>query len=91
MLTIIKYDDTRRNYSLKDILIEEKFTFEGEAFDDHIAEIKARFSPLTTRVLKSYGLLGFVRFLKGYYMVLITSRKRVAKILRHSIYTIRDL
>jgi hypothetical protein len=35
--------------------------------------------------------LGFVRFLKGYYMVLITSRKRVGKILKHSIYTIKDL
>lgn len=48
ILTIIKYDDTRRNYSLKDILIEDKHTFEGETFDDHIAEMHARFSPLTT-------------------------------------------
>ena len=91
MLTILKYDDTRRNYSLKDILVEEKHTFTAAEFDDHHAEIKARFSPLTTRVLKSYGLLGFLRFLKGYYMVLITSRKRVGKILKHSIYTIKDL
>lgn len=91
ILTIIKYDDTRRNYSLKDILIEDKHTFEGEAFDDHIAEMNARFSPLTPRIVKAYGLLGFVRFIKGYYMVLITSRKRVGKILRHSIYQIKDM
>ena len=51
----------------------------------------ARFSPLTTWVIKAYGLLGFIRFLKGYYMVLITSRKRVGKILRHSIYQIKDM
>ena len=51
----------------------------------------ARFSPLTTRVLKAYGLLGFIRFLKGYYMVLITSRKKVGKILRHSIYQVKDM
>ena len=91
MLTIIKYDDTRRNYSLKDILVEEKHTFVGEEFDDHVSETQARYSPVTTRVLKSYGLLGFVRFLKGYYMVLITSRKRVGKILRHSIYEMKDI
>ena len=53
--------------------------------------MNARFSPITTRCLKSYGLLGFIRFLKGYYMVLITSRKRVGKILKHSIYTIKDM
>jgi hypothetical protein len=90
-LTIIKYDDTRRNYSLKDILIEDKHTFEGAAFDDHVSEMQARFSPLTTWVIKAYGLLGFIRFVKGYYMVLITSRKRVGKILRHSIYQIKDM
>lgn len=56
-----------------------------------MAEMDARFSPITTRVVRAYGLLGFVRFLKGYYMVLITSRKRVGKIFRHSIYTIKDM
>jgi hypothetical protein len=88
MLTIIKYDDTRRNYGLKDILIEEKHTFDQKSFDEHVQEIRARFSPVTNRIFRAYALLGFVRFLKGYYMVLITSRKRVAKIMRHSVYQV---
>ena len=81
ILTIIKYDDTRRNYSLKDILIEDRHTFDSaEAFDEHMYEIRSRFSPVTIRVFRAYGVLGFIRFLKGYYVVLITSRKRVAKL-----------
>ena len=33
---------------------------------------------------------GFVRFLEGYYIVLITKRRRVADIGGHSIYKIED-
>jgi hypothetical protein len=40
---------------------------------------------------KAYCVLGFIRFLKGYYIILVTKRKRVAKIMRHSIYTIKDM
>lgn len=87
----MKFDDTRRNYSLKDIIAEDRHTFDEEAFDEHMHEIRARFSPLTTRIKRAYGLLGFIRFLKGYYMVLITTKKRVGKVLRHSIYTIKDV
>ena len=42
-------------------------------------------------VKKAFCILGFIRFLKGYYLVLVTKRQRVAKILRHSIYTIKDI
>jgi hypothetical protein len=37
------------------------------------------------------GVLGFVRFLKGFYLIVITQRKKVAKIGMHSIYTIKDM
>jgi hypothetical protein len=35
--------------------------------------------------------MGFVRFLKGYYMVLITRKKKMAKLGRHSIYRIKEM
>lgn len=35
-------------------------------------------------------LTGFVRFLEGYYIVLITKRRKVADIGGHSIYKIED-
>lgn len=36
------------------------------------------------------SLKGFVRFLEGYYMVLITKRRKMADIGGHSIYKIED-
>lgn len=72
LLTLIKCDDTRRNYSLKDIVLEDKHTFTKNEFDLHWREVKQRFQPLTRKVHRAYGILGFIRFLKGYYLVLIT-------------------
>ena len=37
-----------------------------------------------------YILAGFVRFLEGYYMVLITKRRKVAQLGCHTIYKIED-
>ena len=37
-----------------------------------------------------YVLVGFVRFLEGYYMVLITKRRRVALIGSHTVFKIED-
>lgn len=91
VLTILKFDDTKQNYSLKDILIEDKRTYKEEEFANYLYELKARFNPVTPRVERAYGVLGFIRFLKGYYLILITSRKRVGKLLRHSIYTVKDM
>ena len=44
----------------------------------------------TTPAIKAHGILGFVRFLKGFYIILITARKKVAKIGLHTIYTILE-
>lgn len=43
------------------------------------------------KIDKAYGILGFVRFLKGYYLLMITKRVKVAKIGYHSIYQIKDM
>uniref|UniRef100_A0A2C9JCI4 SAC domain-containing protein n=1 Tax=Biomphalaria glabrata TaxID=6526 RepID=A0A2C9JCI4_BIOGL len=40
--------------------------------------------------ISAFGLAGFVRFLEGYYMILITKRKKAAVIGSHIIYKIED-
>ena len=42
-------------------------------------------------IRRSYGLLGFIRFLKGFYIVMITEKKKIAQIGRHNIYKIKDI
>ncbi|KNC28029.1 hypothetical protein FF38_06824 [Lucilia cuprina] len=42
------------------------------------------------KVISAYGVLGFVRFLEGYYLILVTKRKCCAHLGMHLIYTIKD-
>lgn len=43
-----------------------------------------------TKTVSSFGLLGFVRFLHGYYLILIIKRRKVASIGYHTIFKIED-
>ncbi|ETN60807.1 inositol 5-phosphatase [Anopheles darlingi] len=43
-----------------------------------------------TRSISAYGVLGFVQFLEGYYLLLVTKRTRCAFIGKHIIYAIKD-
>lgn len=38
----------------------------------------------------AFGIFGFVRFLAGYYIILVTSRRRVALLGTHYVYKIED-
>ncbi|XP_077276268.1 polyphosphoinositide phosphatase FIG4 isoform X3 [Temnothorax americanus] len=42
------------------------------------------------RVVSAFGIVGFIRFLEGYYIILVTKRRRVAVIGHHTIYKIED-
>ncbi|XP_012271365.1 polyphosphoinositide phosphatase isoform X2 [Orussus abietinus] len=42
------------------------------------------------RVVSAFGIVGFVRFLEGYYIILVTKRRRIAVIGHHTIYKIED-
>ncbi|XP_022104463.1 polyphosphoinositide phosphatase-like isoform X2 [Acanthaster planci] len=42
------------------------------------------------RTVSAFGILGFVSFLEGHYIILITKRRRVAVIGGHTIYKIED-
>lgn len=37
------------------------------------------------------GVLGLVKFLKGFYLIMITQKKKVAKIGLHKVYQIKDM
>ncbi|XP_077866108.1 polyphosphoinositide phosphatase-like [Saccoglossus kowalevskii] len=43
-----------------------------------------------SRTVSAFGIVGFVRFLEGYYIILITKRRRIAVIGGHNIYKIED-
>lgn len=43
-----------------------------------------------TKTVSSFGLIGFVRFLHGYYLILIIKRRKVASIGYHTIYKVED-
>uniref|UniRef100_A0A3B5A594 FIG4 phosphoinositide 5-phosphatase n=1 Tax=Stegastes partitus TaxID=144197 RepID=A0A3B5A594_9TELE len=43
-----------------------------------------------SRAVTAFGIVGFVRFLEGYYIVLITKRRKMADIGGQSIYKIED-
>lgn len=42
------------------------------------------------QTLTAFGIVGFVRFLEGYYMILITRRSTVAELGGHTIYKVED-
>lgn len=43
-----------------------------------------------TKTVSSFGLLGFVRFLHGYYLILIIKRRKVASVGFHTIFKVED-
>ena len=44
--------------------------------------------PSGSKRISAFGVLGFIKFLEGYYMILITKRQKVATIGLHTVYKI---
>lgn len=42
------------------------------------------------KIISAFGIAGFIRFLEGYYIVLITKRRKVAVVGMHTLYKIED-
>eukprot|EP00051_Salpingoeca_urceolata_P001074 m.38400 g.38400 ORF g.38400 m.38400 type:complete len:1456 (+) comp11181_c0_seq1:1803-6170(+) len=72
-------------------ITDDGFEYTKEQVDKMLRMIdaSARTSVLE-RGVSAFGILGFVRFLCGYYLILITSRRRVAMIGSHYIYSVKD-
>ncbi|XP_070567874.1 polyphosphoinositide phosphatase-like isoform X2 [Ptychodera flava] len=43
-----------------------------------------------SHTVSAFGIVGFIRFLEGYYVILITKRRRIAVIGGHTMYKIED-
>ena len=65
-------------------------TFDKESMKTMLKSPLINKQERTPPAIKAHGILGFVRFLKGFYIILITARKKVAKIGLHTIYTILE-
>lgn len=56
-----------------------------------LKEIRKQISNLKyLRTISAFGIVGFVRFLENYYLILVTKRHKVGFISNHIIYTIKD-
>lgn len=81
------------------IVIDDKMEYTRDDIGDLLAMISKKdkqtkggqkVSPGLNRALSGFGVVGFVRFREGYYLILITKRRRIAIIGHHTIYKIED-
>ena len=77
------------NKNLSEIIqpIKKDFKSHKEAMDE-LASIYDRRN--ISRVLKCRGIIGFFRFLQGYYLQVITKIEKVARIGRNKLFTIQE-
>ena len=62
----------------------------GEEIDQYLDEVEDKEGELT-EVADGYGIVGFVKFLFGYYLILITKREVVGLIGHHVLYKVTDV
>lgn len=74
------------------VLIDDQVKYNKKEITELLARISdgKRQTSQTPSRISAYGILGFIRFLEGYYMILITKRRKIAQIGHHSIYKIVD-
>ena len=58
--------------------------------DKFMAELQNKHR-MIRRVPKAYAVMGFIRFLKGFYIIMVTKRKRIAKLEQHSLYQVSKI
>ena len=74
-------------------MIEEVHkVFHDNQIDQYIEdEIIEKNSQVNMIVRSGHAVVGFVKFLKGYYIILVTKKKKVGLIGRHAIYKVKDV
>ncbi|KAK9870183.1 hypothetical protein WA026_006270 [Henosepilachna vigintioctopunctata] len=78
---LIIYDD-KVEYTAKEIHNLINMIFAGNR---HTSTSKG-----TSKVISAFGIAGFIRFLEGFYIILITKRRKVAVVGMHTLYKIED-
>lgn len=73
-------------------IYEDPATYTGQDITDLLSRLDEgnRSCGGVNFVTKAYGIVGFIKFLKPYYMILITKRQRFGVICGHSIFGIRE-
>lgn len=88
---VLKID---RSEPKKLVVVEDKKEYQQQEIKKFVNNIEAGnqnfIDPNGGLKVSAFGLIGFVRFLEGYYIILITKRRRVAVIGNHTIYKIED-
>ncbi|XP_023215935.1 polyphosphoinositide phosphatase-like [Centruroides sculpturatus] len=91
---VLKIDRTE----LKElIVIDDKMEYTHKEIRDLLTMIDVGNRPRPgqkssglNRTVSAFGIVGFIKFLEGYYIILVTKRRRVAVIGHHTIYKIED-
>lgn len=88
---VLKIDRTERDL----IVIDDKVEYTQHEIRDMLTRVEvgnrqAKSSSGLNKTISAFGIVGFVRFLEGYYLILITKRRRVAQLGHHVIYKIED-
>lgn len=81
---------------IDDIMIEEIKTFDRLEIKQYIQQFKCTGQATCEHqdfkhIMDAFGVLGLVKFLKGFYLIMITQKKKVAKIGLHNVYQIKDM
>ncbi|GAM26714.1 hypothetical protein SAMD00019534_098890 [Acytostelium subglobosum LB1] len=79
-----------RTYEDRVVISEDPTEYNKVQLQELLTMIENANKEGLSRVCSSYGLLGFIRFLHGYYIILITKRRKVGLIGTHIIYGIDD-
>ena len=90
IIKLHKVPDSRRSVSLKDIVQEGAQALGPRQMDKFMTELQNKHRTFRP-VVKAYAIMGFIRFLKGYYIIMVTKRKRIAKLEQHSLYQVSKI
>ena len=81
----INYDLKTYDHSLKDLLTENKKTLSYNEVMDIFAICKKKEETKLYHVCDSLAIFGFIKFMIGYYAIVITKDANIAKIGQHKI------
>ncbi|KAH9381086.1 hypothetical protein HPB48_010758 [Haemaphysalis longicornis] len=88
-----------RTETSKLLVFDDKVEYNNREIRDFLNEIsQGKKLPKTgqkggtglNRTVSAFGIVGFVKFLEGYYIILITKRRRIAIVGHHTIYKVED-
>eukprot|EP01134_Creolimax_fragrantissima_P007453 CFRG7453T1 len=71
-------------------IIDDKTEYTGEEIDETIKRYSTDKTEGVRKKVTAFMILGFITFVEGYYMLLVTKRRKVGLLGGHSIYKVED-